>query len=166
MMISAWTTEQLDRIDTADELRIAVRREDGSPRRPLPIWVVRAGGTVYVRTWRRRETGWFGGALRTRRARISVPGVETDVTVEDVGAGPADLRADVDAAYRAKYGRYGRSTLDSMVSDAAAASTLRLVPEPRVQCPGGEPEVVPGSGRTTPGRSGSTARPWAGWRPR
>jgi hypothetical protein len=128
-MVIAWAPEQLERIDAADELEIAVRREDGSLRRGLPIWVVRAGGTVYVRTWHRRETGWFGGAVRTRRARVSVPGVETDVTVEDLGAGPAELRADIDAAYLAKYGRYGRSTLDAMVSQAAADSTLRLVPE-------------------------------------
>jgi hypothetical protein len=56
------------------------------------------------------------------------PCVEVDVTVEDLGAGSTELRAAVDAAYRAKYARYGRSSLDAMVADAAAASTLRLVP--------------------------------------
>jgi hypothetical protein len=125
----AWAPEQMDRIDTADELQIAVRRGDGSLRRRLPIWVVRVGDAVYVRTWHRRDTGWFGQVLSTRRARVRVPGVEVDVTVEDVGEGPADLHAVVDAAYRAKYARYGRSSLDAMVADAAAASTLRLAPE-------------------------------------
>lgn len=124
----AWAPEELDRIDTADELQIAVRRDDGSLRRRLPIWVVRVGDAVYVRTWHRRETGWFGHALSTQRARVRVPGVEVDVAVEDLGEGPPDLRAAVDAAYRAKYGRYGRSSLDTMVADVAAASTLRLVP--------------------------------------
>ena len=128
-MAIPWTPEQLDPIDAADELEIAVRRDDGTLRRRLPIWVVRVGDAVYVRTWRRRETGWFGRVVSTRRARVRVPGVEADVAVEDVGDGPRTTRADVDAAYRAKYGRYGRSTLDSMVSDAAAASTLRLMPE-------------------------------------
>jgi hypothetical protein len=128
-MGAAWTPEQLDRIDTANELQIAVRREDGTLRRRLPVWVVRIEDTVYVRTWHRRDTGWFGHVLRTRRAHIRVPGVEVDVAVEEVGDGPTGLRAAVDAAYRVKYGRYGRSSLDAMVADAAAASTLRLVPE-------------------------------------
>ena len=126
---AAWTSEQLDRIETADELQIAVRREDGTLRRLLPIWVVRVEDSVYVRTWHRRDTGWFGHVLTTRRAHIRVPGVEVDVAVEEVGDGPTGLRAAVDAAYRAKYGRYGRSSVDAMVADAAVASTLRLVPE-------------------------------------
>jgi hypothetical protein len=46
-----------------------------------------------------------------------------------VGDDQAELRASVDAAYRAKYGRYGEATVDRMVSDDAAASTLRLIPE-------------------------------------
>jgi hypothetical protein len=122
----SWAPEQLDRIERADELRIAARRDDGSLGRALPIWVVRVGDDVYVRTWHRRETGWFGRAVRTGRARITVPGVEADVAVEDVGA---VRRAEVDDAYRDKYGRYGRSTVDAMVGEAAAASTLRFVPE-------------------------------------
>ena len=93
-----------------------------------PIWVVTAGSQIYVRTWYRRDDGWFGRVLDTRRARIRVPGMEADVAVEDLGTGTADLRAAVDAAYRAKYGRYGRATVDRMVADDAAAATLRISP--------------------------------------
>jgi hypothetical protein len=39
------------------------------------------------------------------------------------------LRASIDAVYRAKYGRYGETTVERMVADDAAATTLRLVPE-------------------------------------
>ena len=85
--------------------------------------MVRAGGQVYVRTWHRRDTGWFGQALRSRRGRIQVPGLETDVTITDVGADATG----VDAAYRTKYGPAGA---DSMVTPAAAASTLQLTPDP------------------------------------
>jgi hypothetical protein len=81
---------------------------------------------VYVRTWHRRDTGWFGHVLKSRRARIRVPGLEADVAVEDVGDGTAQLRADVDAAYRTKYGSYGSSSVDAMVAEPAAAATLRL----------------------------------------
>ena len=120
-----WSTEALQRIDAAAELRIAVERADGTLRRALPIWVVSTGGHIYVRTWHRRETGWYGRAVSSGRARIQVPGLETDVTVEDIGN---RSRAVVDAAYRAKYGDTGAG---SMVTDAAAGTTLKLTPGSR-----------------------------------
>jgi hypothetical protein len=122
----SWTDEQLARIDAARELEISVRRADGTLRAWTPIWVVHAVSDVYVRTWYRRDTGWFGHALRSGRARVRVPGLEADVRVEDVGAGSPGLRADVDDAYRAKYA--GDST-GNMVTDDAAATTLRLLRE-------------------------------------
>ena len=91
---------------------------------------VTAAGQVYVRTWYRRDSGWFGHVVRSRRARIRVPGLEADIAIEDVGDDEGELRASVDAAYRAKYGRYGETTVDRMASDDAAATTLRLTPEP------------------------------------
>ncbi len=114
----------------AGELHIAVKRTDGTLRRWTPIWVVCADGQVYVRTWYRRDTGWFGHALRSRRARIRVPGLEADAAVEDVGEGTAGLRESIDAAYRNKYGSSGGS---SMVEATAAATTLRLSPEPKTR---------------------------------
>jgi hypothetical protein len=119
-----WTPEQLTLIDAAPELEIAVRRSDGTLRPWAPIWVVHVVDDVYVRTWYRRHTGWFGLALSTRRARVRIPGVEVDVRIEDVGVGPSGLREDVDDAYRDKYG--GGST-GNMVGDKAAATTLRLL---------------------------------------
>jgi hypothetical protein len=85
---------------------------------------------VYVRTWYRRDTGWFGHALRSRRARVRVPGLETDVTVEDVGEGTAELTESIGTAYCAKYGSAGST---SMVSASAAATTLRLTAERQAQ---------------------------------
>lgn len=121
-MIDSWPLEELGRIGSSVELEIAVERGDGSQGRWTPIWVVCADGNVYVRTWHRRDTGWFGQALRSHRARVRVPGLEAHVTVEDIGAASVDLRASIDAAYHAKYGAGSAS----MVSPAAAASTLRL----------------------------------------
>ena len=101
----------------------------GSLRSWTPIWVVRVGAQVYVRTWHRRDTGWFGRAVAARQARIHVPDLEADVAVavEDIGERPAALRHDIDAAYLSKYGRAGT---ERMVSDSAAAATLRLDPYP------------------------------------
>jgi hypothetical protein len=128
-MAPPWSPKELERIGSADELQIAVKRADGTLRRWTPIWVVRVGEQVYVRTWHRRGSGWFGHVLRSRRARIRVPGLEVDVAVEDVGEGTAQLRAGIDAAYRTKYRRYGSSSVEPMVEAAAAAATLQLTPE-------------------------------------
>ena len=105
---------------------LSVRGTDGVLRRPVTIWAVTAGEQVYVRTWYRRDSGWYGRALRSGRARLGVDGLEVEVTVEDVGSGGGDLRDAVDAAYRTKYARYGGSTVARMVGDEAAATTLRL----------------------------------------
>jgi len=122
-MTVTWTPDQLQRIDGSDELEIASRRADGTLRPFMPIWVVRVDDQVYVRTWYRRDTGWFGHALRSRRAHIRVPDLEADVTIEDIGDAATQVTADVDAAYRTKYGRGGA---DSMVTATAAATTLQL----------------------------------------
>jgi hypothetical protein len=132
-MATSWSPQELDRIGMADELQIASKRTDGTLRRWVPIWVVRVGDQVYVRTWHRRESGWFGHVLDSCRARIRVPGLEADVTVEDTGEGTAQQRADIDAAYRAKYGRYGSTSVEPMVTAAAAATSLRLSPEQAAQ---------------------------------
>ena len=84
--------------------------------------MVCADGQVYVRTWHVRDTGWFGQALRSRRARIRVPGLEADVVVENIGEGTVELRESVDSAYQLKYGAGSAS----MVSPSAVVTTLRL----------------------------------------
>jgi hypothetical protein len=128
-MTIAWSPDELERIGSAEELHIAAKRPDGTLRQEVPIWVVRAGGQVYVRTWYRRDSGWFGHVVESRRARIRVPGLEADIAIEDIGNLEGELRASVDAAYRAKYGRYGETTVGRMVTEDAAAATLRLVPQ-------------------------------------
>lgn len=90
----AWPPEAMQRIVRAEELEIAARRAHRTLRRWVPIWVVGAGGGIYVRTWHRRDTGWFGQVLDSRRARIRVADLEAGVAVEDIGEREADLRAD------------------------------------------------------------------------
>jgi len=124
-MTATWSASELRAIDEAAELRIAVRGQDGSLRPAVPIWVVSTRGQVYIRTWYRRDGGWFGRVVSSRRARITVGPVTADVTIEDVGAGSPELRAAVDAAYQEKYARFGAS-VDRMIGDDAAAATLSL----------------------------------------
>lgn len=127
-MTVAWSAEELERLSQADELQIAARRVDGSLRRWVTIWAVCSGGQVYVRTWYRRDSGWFAHVLDARRARIRVPGLELDVLIADVGASTAQLHAHVDDAYRKKYALTGREAVDRMVTLDAAATTLQLFP--------------------------------------
>ena len=125
-MTPAWSRYELQLIGAARELQIAVKRTDGTLHRWTPIWVVCAEGGVYVRTWYRRDTGWFGSARRSHSARIRVPGLEASATIKDLGEGPAELLVRVDTAYRDRYGLSGSS---SMVGPVAAATTLRLTPQ-------------------------------------
>jgi hypothetical protein len=119
-----WTTEELDKIDAADELEIAVRRPDGTLRPYVTICVVRVGGDLYVRSYRGREGAWFRSVLRRPEGHIRAGGVERDVAFAEPGDALQDA---VGQAYRAKYaGRYASSIVDPMVSPGAAAATLRL----------------------------------------
>jgi hypothetical protein len=120
-----WTSDEFATIDSADELRIAPRRRDGTLRNPVPIWVVRLGDDVYVRAAYGPGTGWYRVARTSREARVSAGGVERDVTIEDADDAINDA---VDAAYRTKYQRYAGSIVDGITNDEARSTTLKLVP--------------------------------------
>ena len=123
-----WAAADLERIAAARELLIAAPTADGGWRRPVPIWVVVADDSVYIRTWHRRTSGWYGRALRSGRARVEVPGLSRTVEVTDVADAGTDLRVDVDDAYRAKYGTPGDTSVSGMSTDEAARTTLLLAP--------------------------------------
>jgi hypothetical protein len=119
--VTGWTSDELDRIGAADELEITPQ---GS-RRPVTIWVVRDGDDLYVRSWRGRSGSWFRAAQAQREGRISAGGVGNDV---DFAGADDDVNDAVDAAYRAKYQRYGDTYIAPMVRPDARATTLKLVP--------------------------------------
>jgi hypothetical protein len=57
------SAEEIARIGSADELLIAAQRPDGTLRNWVPIWVLSVGDQVNVRTWPRRDSGWFGHVI-------------------------------------------------------------------------------------------------------
>jgi len=122
--MTTWTPEELDAVGDAGELSIAPARTDGTFRRPIPIWVVRVGDELYVRSFNGPDGGWYRQALRTGRARIGAGGVDREVALSEP---TGDVNDEVDDAYRAKYGRYS-SYVAPMVAPAAVASTRRLDP--------------------------------------
>ena len=123
--MTSWTSDELDRIGSADELRITSARADGTVRPYVPIWVVRVGDDLCVRSYRGADGGWFRHLRERDRGRIQAGGVEREVAV----AAAADEVDDaVDEAYRGKYGRYGSRLVDPMIAAPARGTTLRLAP--------------------------------------
>jgi hypothetical protein len=123
--MTSWTTDELDRIESSDELMIAPQRRNGELRKPVPIWSARVGDDLYVRAAYGPDTGWYRVARTSRVGRISAGGVERDVTIEDADGAVNDS---VDAAYRAKYHRYAQNIVDSITNAQARGTTLKLVP--------------------------------------
>ena len=124
--MTAWTSEELDKIGTAEALEIQALRGDGRLRKPVTIWVVRVGDDLYVRSWRGRTSAWFRGAQVRHEGRIEAGGVEKDVAfVEETDP---EINDQIDAEYRSKYGHYDASYVDPMVAPEARAATIRLVP--------------------------------------
>src|SRR5439155_18412948 len=50
MAMTTWTSDEIQKIATAEELEVASLRGDGTLRKPTPIWVVRVGDALYVRS--------------------------------------------------------------------------------------------------------------------
>jgi hypothetical protein len=123
--MTTWTSSELNKIGTAEELQIASLRRDGTPRNPVTIWVVRHGDDLYVRSVNGRAAAWFRGTQVRHEGHIQAGGVDKDVIF--VEADPA-INDQIDAAYRTKYRRYAASIISTIVSPEARSATIKLVP--------------------------------------
>jgi hypothetical protein len=126
-MMSGWTTDQLERISEAPEMRIAGRRRDGSLRNPVIVWMVRVHDDLYTRSVNGADAAWFRGTRVRQEGHISAGGVDVDVNFVDVGGDEDAINGVVDAAYRSKYGHYP-SPVAAITSPVARATTLKVVP--------------------------------------
>jgi len=123
--MTAWTKDELSRIDAADELEIAPLRRDGTLRNPTTIWVVRLGDDLFIRSVNGRTAAWFRGTQVRHQGHIQVGGVDKDVAFVD---SDTDIDDQIDAAYRTKYHRYAAGIVSSVVSPEARSATIKLVP--------------------------------------
>lgn len=124
--MAGWTIDELNRVASAEELQLASLQSDGTLRKRVTIWVVRAGDELYVRSWRGSSSAWFRGTQVAHSGRIWAGGLQKDVTfVEETNP---EINDQVDAAYRAKYGHYPASFVDPMVAKPVKETTIRLVP--------------------------------------
>jgi hypothetical protein len=127
--MTTWTSDELSKIGTAEELEIASLRSDGTLRKSRTIWVVRVGDDLYVRSVNGRGSDWFGGTQDRHEGHIQAGGVDKDVNFVEVDADQA-INDQIDAAYRTKYRRYAASIVDSTLSPKARSATIKLVPRP------------------------------------
>jgi hypothetical protein len=124
--MTAWTSEELTKIGTAEVLEIASLRRDGTLRKLVTIWVVRLGDDLYVRSVNGRTGAWFRGAQVRHAGHIRAGGVNKDVTLVEVP--DSNINDQIDTAYRTKYRRYGDRIVGTIVSPGARAATIKLVP--------------------------------------
>jgi hypothetical protein len=124
---SAWTSQELDRIERAEELEIASLRRGGELGSRRTIWVVRVGDALYVRSVNGPGSDWYRGTRARREGRVQAGGVAKDVTIIDAAADDG-VNAAVDAAYRTKYGHYAAYIVKAITSPEAGSTTMRLEP--------------------------------------
>jgi hypothetical protein len=123
--MTAWTSGELSKIAGVDEIQIAARRADGSLRSPVIVWAVAHDGRLYVRSVNGPDAAWFRGTQVQHEGHVRGGGIDRDVTFVDA---PHDVDDALDAAYRAKYGRYPTNIVDSIVTPQARSTTLEVVP--------------------------------------
>jgi hypothetical protein len=123
--MTAWTSEELEKIADSDELQLASARDDGTLRKPVTIWVVRLSDDLYVRSVKGRTSHWFRSTEDRHEGHVRAGGVDKDVRFVEVGDEVSD---EIEAAYRTKYEHYGASFVDPLFTPEARAATLELVP--------------------------------------
>ena len=98
--MTGWTSEELTKIGTAEELKLASMRRDDTLRNPVTMWVVRQGDHLYVRSVNGPTGTWFRGTQTRRQGHIRAGGVDKDVNF--VSDTDDEVNDQIDAAYREK----------------------------------------------------------------
>lgn len=120
----AWNPTELERIASEREIEISSLRDDGALTKPVTIWAVRVEDDIYVRSVRGDAGDWFVAAEQRHEGRIEADSTAVDVAFEDL---PHHLDEEIDEAYKVKYG-YPSGPVDSITTDAARATTIRVIP--------------------------------------
>ena len=123
--MSAWTSDELQKIDAAQELELTTLRSDGTPRKAVTIWAVRNGDDVFIRSWRGQDAAWFRNTQARPKAHIQTAGLDRDVELSRAGE---SLNDEIDSAYRTKYTPVAPSYVEPMLSPQARSTTLKLDP--------------------------------------
>jgi hypothetical protein len=123
--MATWTSDELTRIGTAEELELAALRRDGTLRNSVTMWVVRLGDDLYVRSVNGRTAAWFRGTQVRHEGHIQAGGIDKDVSFAEADH---NINDEIDAVYRTKYRRYAARIISRIVRPEARSTTIKLVP--------------------------------------
>jgi hypothetical protein len=121
--VSGWSSDELRQIGDSTELELASCGADGNLEPFTTMWVVSADGELYVRSAGGADRPWYRQALKAGQGAIRAVSIEADVTFEDAPTAP---HAVIDAAYHAKYDRFGPGPVGHVTGTAAHPNTIRL----------------------------------------
>src|SRR4051812_21018316 len=123
--IKQFTTEELKKIDRADDLHISPFREDGETYgTPTWIWEVVVDDRLYVRAYNGVNSRWYKSAMQQRAGRIIAAGMTKEVTFEPI---QGDINNAIDDAYKKKYSN--SPYLSPMINNRARAATIKIIPK-------------------------------------
>lgn len=126
-----WAEGDLEELAETDEVRISSQKRDGSWSNSVPIWVVRIGKSLYVRSGDGPKSLWFARAKASRTSTIASNGLDREVALQDSEVRDEDLNE----AYRRKYTISGAEWIEHVTSPLAASTTQELIPVPRTTAP-------------------------------
>ncbi|MDT0141772.1 DUF2255 family protein [Microbacterium sp. PRC9] len=122
--MTAWTGEQLAKIEANQDLFVSPFREDGTTYgTPTQTWALVVDGKVYVRAANGPASRWYQAAITQKAGRVRVSGTFYDVTFAPAGT---DDEAAIDAAYEAKYP--GSSAVPIMQGDGPKSAAVLISP--------------------------------------
>lgn len=125
--MASWSETELTAINSADELRISTRKQDGSLRNPVIIWSVRVEDNLYIRAVQGVSSLWYRHATESGTGSISAGGVERNTNFSPEH--DEQINAQIDAAYQQKYGGYAKNIVDSTLTANAREATLKVTPK-------------------------------------
>ena len=123
--MTAWTAAELDTIGRAKEIDIAALRPDGTLRKPVTIWIARAGDDVYIRSAYSRTAAWYRGTQARHEGHLKAGSLSKNVTFASVD--PA-LNDAIDDAFRTKYSSQPAQYVNMVLTEEARFTTLKLTP--------------------------------------
>ena len=125
-MMTAWTSDELNKIGKAEELQTASLRSNNTLRNQVTIWVVRVSDDLYIRSVNGLNSAWFRGVQTRHEGHIRAGDVDKDVIF--VEESDSNINQQIGTAYATKYHRYAASIISHINGSEARAATIKLVP--------------------------------------
>ena len=118
-----FTSDEISKIDKADDLKISPFRSDGTTYgTPTWIWAVVVNGDLYVRAYSRISSTWYQSAIKQKAGHIHAAGMIKDVLFEAV---IGNINVQIDEAYKKKYNN--SPYLQAMISSRARSATVGVI---------------------------------------